>query len=250
MSQSEALIDTLKRILRMHGLTYRKLAEESAMSESTIKRMFSTGNISLKRLEKICELAQVSVAELVEQMDLEMRTVHQLSEDQENEITSDHGLLLVTFLVINGWKYDEILNTYSYTPHQLVKYLATLDRIKLIELLPRNRFHLLVSPHFGWRRNGPIQRFFVEKIQRDFLGSQFTGETESLLFLSGMLTVNSRSLLNRRLEDVAKEFNELNRKDRQLPLEHRQFTSLIMALRPWRASLFKRYLRDRNSPSQ
>jgi len=233
----------------MHGLTYRKLAKELAMSESNIKRMFSTGNVSLKRLEKICELAQVSVVELVGQMDLEMRTVHQLTEEQENEITSDNGLLLVTFLVINGWKYDEILNAYSYTPHQLVRYLATLDRIKLIELLPKNRFHLLVSPRFGWRRNGPIQRFFVEKIQRDFLDSQFTGETESLLFLSGMLTPSSRSVLSKRLEDVAKEFNELNRKDSQLLQADRQFTSLIMALRPWRASLFKRYMQDVNSPS-
>ncbi len=242
MSQSELLIDTLKRVLRMRGITYRNLADELAMSEASIKRLFSTKHVSLERLEKICEVAQIGLADLVKQMDMDMRTVDELSEEQEQEITADHGLLLATFLVINGWQFDEILEHYTFTQHQLVHHLATLDRLRLIELLPNNRFYLLISPHFAWRKNGPIQKFFTKNLQRDFLNSRFAGEDELLLFPTAMLTNSSRNILKRRLEDLAKEFNELKLKDKGLPLEQRHLTSLILAVRPWRALIFEQFL--------
>lgn len=242
MSQTNALLATLKRALRMRGITYRQLAETLEMSEASIKRLFSTKNVSLERLEKICEQAQISLFDLVTQMDLEMRTIDELSEQQEQQITADPGLLLVTFLVINGWKFDEILRRYTFSDHQLIQHLATLDHIKLIELLPNNRFSLMVSPHFGWRKNGPIQKLFSEKLQKDFLDSRFIGEDEALLFPTAMLTTGSRNILKKRLEDLAKEFNELNQKDRQAPLEQKNLTSLILAVRPWKAALIENYI--------
>jgi DNA-binding Xre family transcriptional regulator len=242
MSQTGSLIDTLKRVLRMRGITYRAIATELAMSEASIKRLFSNRRISLDRLEKICDLASISLTDLVKQMDLEMRSVDELSEEQERKITTDPALLLVTFLVVSGWQFDEILRHYTFTHQQLIQHLAALDRIRLIELLPNNRFYLLISPHFGWRKNGPIQNFFTENLQRDFLNSRFTGENEALLFLTAMLTNGSRSILKKRLEDLAREFNELNLKDQKLPLEQRQLTSLILAARPWRVPIFEKYV--------
>ncbi len=242
MSQTAALLDTLKRVLRMRGITYRTIAAELEMSEASIKRLFSSRRISLDRLERICELASISLADLAKQMDLEMRSVDELSEEQERKITADPELLLVTFLVVSGWRFNEILHYYTLTPPQLIKHLATLDRIKLIELLPNNRFYLRISPHFGWRKNGPIQTFFSKNLQRDFLESRFTGEDEALLFPTSMLTRGSRSILRKRLEDLAREFNELNLKDQKLPLEQRQLTSLILALRPWKVPMFEKFV--------
>jgi len=212
------------------------------MSEASIKRLFSTKHVSLERLERICEVAQIGLTDLVKQMDMDMRTVDELSEGQEQEITADHGLLLVTFLVVNGWQYSEILEHYTFTQHQLVHHLATLDRLRMIELLPNNRFYLLITPHFAWRKNGPIQKFFSENLQHDFLNSRFTSEDELLLFPTAMLTTASRNILKQRLEDLAKEFNELKLKDKTLLLEQRQLTSLILAVRPWRVPIFERYL--------
>ncbi len=242
MSQTAALLDTLKRLLRMRGITYRSIATELEMSEASIKRLFSSRRISLDRLEKICELASISLADLAKQMDLEMRSVDELSEEQERKITADPELLLVTFLVVSGWRFDEILRYYTFSSNQLVRHLATLDRIKLIELLPNNRFYLRISPHFGWRKNGPIQTFFSKHLQRDFFESRFTGDDEALLFLTAMLTRGSRSILKKRLEDLAREFNELNLKDQKLPLEQRQLTSLILALRPWKVPMFEKFV--------
>ncbi len=243
MSQTIALLDTLKRILRMRGITYRRLADELAVSEASVKRLFSTGKVPLERLERICDVAGVSLVDLARQMEDRMRSTERLSEAQEREITQDPALLLVTFLVINGLDFADILHHYDFSEPQLIGYLATLDRLCLIELLPNNRFLLRISPHFAWHQDGPIHRFFRQHLQGDFLDSRFAGQGEGLRFLSAMLTAESRAVLCKRMEELEREFNELQLRDKQLSFEQRQLSSLILAVRPWQSELFSRYLR-------
>ena len=53
MTTSSRIIDTLKRQLKVRGITYRGLAERLQLSESAVKHMFSTGNFSLRRLDDV-----------------------------------------------------------------------------------------------------------------------------------------------------------------------------------------------------
>jgi len=241
MAQQPALIDTLKRVLKMRGITYRILADELGMSEASVKRMFSIKSFSLERLEQVCDIAGTSFVELVKQMDNEVRSLVELSEKQEQQLVADAGLLLVAFLIINGHSYQEIEQYYLFKKHELIKYLTTLDKIKLIELLPNNRFHLLISANFMWRKNGPIQRFFTNNLQQDFLNSRFKGKEETLVFLSGGLSSASRSILLKKIEDLCREFNQCNHEDMPRPMEQRHLTSMIVALRPWVPGVFQTY---------
>lgn len=243
MGQIPAFVDALKRTLKMRGVTYRDVAKALSISEASVKRLFAERSFSLERLERVLELAQTSLVELVQQMDAERRTLDELAEEQERELVSDPGLLLVTFLIVNGWQYDAILRDYQFSAAQLIRHLARLDRIKLIELLPNNRVQLRVSPRFGWRKNGPIQRFFVEHLQQDFFNSRFAGEDETFRFLTAMLTPASRGVLQKRMDDLAREFNELNEVDKHLPIERRWLCSMAVALRPWRPLVFEEFVR-------
>jgi len=56
MAQASGLVHELKSQLKRAGVTYRVLGEELELSESAIKQMFSSGNMTLARLEKICEI--------------------------------------------------------------------------------------------------------------------------------------------------------------------------------------------------
>jgi len=241
MAQQSALIGTLKRILKMRGITYRVLADELGMSEASVKRMFSIKSFSLERLEQVCDIAGTSFIELVKQMDNEVRSLVELSEQQEQQLVADSGLLLVAFLIINGHSYQEIKQYYLFEKHELIKCLTTLDKIKLIELLPNNRFHLLISPNFMWRKNGPIQRFFTDNLQQDFLSSRFKGQDETLVFLSGGLSSASRTILLKKIEGLCREFNQCNHEDMPRLMEQRHLTSMIVALRPWVPQVFQAY---------
>ena len=246
MAQTEALIATLKKALKLHGLTYRNVAKALDLSEASVKRLFSQPSFSLARVDKLCSMMGMEITDLVEMMEVERGRISELTELQEEELVSDTKLLLVAFLAINGWTYREILEYYTLRDSELIRCLTRLDRLKLIELLPKNRIKLRISPNFAWRKNGPIREFFNGHMREDFLKSRFEAEDEAFLFLSGMLSRSSNAVLQKKFEQLEAEFDELNRHDRRLPIAQRFGSSMVLALRPWRPAAFERFQRKKD----
>lgn len=239
MSQIVGLLNTLKRELKGQGVTYADLASRLALSESSIKRVFSSSKLSLERLEALCHAVGMEISDLVAKTEEGRKRVAMLTEEQEREIANDPKLLLVAISVLNLWTYEEILATYTLTEHEVIQLLAKLDRLAIIELLPLNRFRLIVASDFRWRTNGPIQRFFRKDVQPDFLKSTFANPGEKLLFRSGMLSRGSNATLQKKMDRLIAEFSELHEEDIGLPLAERFGSSILIALRPWEFDYFR-----------
>ena len=246
--QAAALIDTLKRMLKAKGLTYADVAKGLALSEATVKRIFSRGDFTLQRLEEVCRLARIDFAELAAAAGDEAQGVTELTEAQEQEIVSDPALLLVAWCAVNNWTFEQIVATYDLTHAQCVRCLARLDRIKVVELLPGNRIRPLVSRTFAWRPNGPIERYFRQRVETEYLASNFDRHGELFLFASGMLSNASIAELIGELRRVARDFAHRHRGDLGLPLPQRFGTSLLIAMRPWELRAFHRLRREGAMP--
>jgi transcriptional regulator with XRE-family HTH domain len=239
MSQVTGLLNTLKRELKSQGITYADLALRLELSESSIKRMFSSSRLSLERLEALCHALGMEISDLVAKMAEGRKRVARLTEEQEREIAEDPKLLLVAISVLNLWSFEEILATYELSEHEVIQLLAKLDRLAIIELLPLNRFRLIVASDFRWLPNGPIQRFFRKEVQPDFLKSTFSNPGEKLIFRNGMLSRGSNASLQKKMDRLVAEFSELHEDDIGLPLEERFGTSILIALRPWEFDYFR-----------
>jgi DNA-binding Xre family transcriptional regulator len=244
MAQTTPLINTLKKTLKAHALTYADVARKFGLTEASVKRLFSEKSFSLQRLDQVCQMMDMEISDLVRLMAEDTRKITELGERQEEEIASDITLLLVTICVLNRWKLQEITAHYNISETDCIRYLIKLDRLQIIELLPGNRIKLLVAANFKWRENGPIQRFFQARVETEFFDSRFDTETEKLIVLNGMLAHESSVLLQRKLEKLAQEFNELNDGDTALELDHRHGTTMVLALRQWEYGLFKGLRRD------
>ena len=238
MAQTTAIIQSLKMALKANGLTYRQVASRLELSEASVKRLFAEQNFSLQRLEQICQLVGMEISDLIKQMEAQQQQLSELTEEQEQELVLDIKLLLVAYVVINGLKFEDIVELYDLSETETIQYLAKLDRIKLIDLLPNNRIRLRISAKFAWRRNGPIQKFFTEHLQEDFLKSRFDNREETFQFPSGMLSRASCTQLNRRITQLIQDFHSLNEQDRSLPLKDRFGYSLFIAFRRWRPDVF------------
>jgi transcriptional regulator with XRE-family HTH domain len=244
LAETTNIVSTLKRALKAHGLTYRDVSEALSVSESSVKRLFSDKDFSLKRLDQICQLMNMEISDLIQQMEQETRLISQLSLEQETLLVSDLKLLLVAVCVTNHWSFGEILSTYSLTEHELIRSLAALDKLKLIELQPNNRVKLLMTVDFSWIPNGPINQFFESQVQSDFFKSRFNGAGEVRLFASGMLSRASNAILIRRIEKLVQEYRRFNDDDQSLPLNDRYGTSMIIAMRPWELAAFEEFRVD------
>ena len=238
MPQTQQLIETLKFALKAQKKTYAEVANVLTLSEASIKRLFANKNLSLLRLEQVCQMLGMEISDLVQLMNQRAQRISQLTRDQEQEIAGDRVLLLVTVCALNRWTLNEILAYYNIKEVDAIHCLARLDRLKIIDLLPGNRIKLLISTNFHWLENGPIQQLFRSRLQDDFFASRFDRQTERLLVVNGMLSRKSNAALQKKMERLTREFDELNDDDAGLPLEQRYGVTMIVAMSDWRFGLF------------
>jgi len=243
MPQTTSLIETLKACLKAERKTYADVAKLLKLSEASVKRLFATEDFTLARLEAICQMLGMEMSDLVQKMNDSRHRLERLSPQQERELIEDIKLMIVTVCVFNRWTVQQMVATYTMTEPECVSKLVRLDQLKIIELLPQNRVKLLISPNFKWLENGPIQQFFRQTVGREFFDTDFQQAGECLMVLNGMFSATSSAEFQRRLERVAKEFNDLNDHDAALPFAERKGTTLVMAMRNWEYGLFSHMMR-------
>lgn len=238
MSLQIELVDALKRLLKSQGITYAALARRLELSEAAVKRMFSRGAINLQRLEQICAVLDVGLPELAAESHRQRDPLAELSAAQEQALVDDPALLLALYLVLNRCTQDEVLARYRWTVPQWTLLLARLDRMGIVELLPGNRTRARTARNFRWRREGPMQRFFQQRLLPEYFERAFDGEHDRLLLLSGLVSRASEAHIHRRIDELAEEFDRLLQQDATLPATQRVGTSLVLAQRTWSLSLF------------
>ena len=231
MSRNGDLTTALKRILKNAGLTYVDAARHLQLSEASVKRLFKEQSFSVRRMEQLCELAQADLLELVRSVDDQQQQILELTEQQEHELADNLPLFVAAICVLNRYRFNDILLEYSIESFALQQLFARLDRIGVIELLPENRYRLRVSRSFQWRKNGPIERFFIRSVLNGFLDSKLVRSQDSFRFAWGTVTDETARRFLDRLRQVYDDFNEAADADAQLPLQQRTGAGLLLAFR-------------------
>ncbi len=244
MAQTNALVGALKKALKAHEKTYADVAVALDLTEASVKRLFSERSFTLKRMDQICQLMGIELSDLVAMMSESQAQLMELTEAQEQEIASDPVLLLIAVCLLNRMTLDDILTQYDIELSECVQKLAKLDRLKVIDLLPNNRVKVRVAANFSWREDGPIQRFYKERVEREFFASRFAKDTERLICINAMCSDAGNARLQRKMERLVAEFNELADEETVVPLAQRHGTTMVLAVRKWEYGLFAKYRRD------
>lgn len=242
--QRARLIRTLKRALRAQRVTYTDVAKHLGVSVATVKRLFHRGDLTLSRLEQISDLAGLQLTELIESMAAEEPLVSELTREQEHELIASPKLLLVCYLLINRWELAQIAEHFQVEQDEAKKLLRRLRDLKLIELLPFDRIKVLTARNFKWRTDGPVQRYFLDQVRRDFFSARFDGVGDVLYLLAGLLSDESRRRVERSLHRVAAQIDELSKTDAKLPRSEREPFGTVIAFRSWEFSAFTALRRD------
>ncbi len=238
MARSVRLLTVLKKQLKQQGITYKKLAAELELTESAIKQMFGSDNMSLKRMDAICEILNIDISDLVQLCEDQESKIELLTKEQEAILVGDEKLLLVAYCVVNHWTFDEIITRYALSETDCIKQLARLDKMKLIELLPGNRIKALIAPNFAWQPNGPIEHYFRTEVQGAFFDSNFDEAGCLRLVKNGDISLTARKQLVERLKVIGQAFDDTNREERKLELDERKGTSMVLAIRNWQFQAF------------
>lgn len=230
MTTEMQLMAALKSLLKQQGKTYKDVAKWLELSEGSVKRLFSKGEMRIDRLITILSHLGRDISDLVNTMNAKSKQISQISEAQERELVADIPTLLTALAVLSQLSFDDIVKHYHFDALQVEKALLKLDKMQIISLLPNNHYRLNVQANFRWLAGGPIQRFFMENLAADYV-SEPLGDGDELLMLGAMLSDASNKRLDRLMDDFLQHFQQLNITDRPLPLAEKNTTFVVLAKR-------------------
>lgn len=250
------VFEALKAHYRASGLTYSDVAKALKLSEATIKRIFSERDCTLTRLEALCSVAQIDLPQIARGAPRETRLITKLTQQQEQEIIDDMELFIVAVCTMTNMRFESMITSYRMSEARCVSLLVKLDHIGFLELLPNNRYRLLVARTFQWIPDGPIMRWI--KLHADeYFDHAFDGPGETLRVVNVRVSAEARLALIARLEQVALEYAEQHNADARLPDDQRLRLSLLVAVRLWEPKAFLAFRRavssrtaDSDSPVQ
>ena len=243
MSAATSIVQAIRAALRGRRMTYRELAAAIGVSEPTVKRDLSRGDFSLSRLDRICDVLELSLADLAQNQVSGATLLTQLSEQQERALVRDPRLLVVTYLVVNDWKWGDVTSTFQLDDNALVSVLLRLDNLGIVDYRPPRRIRKLTARNFSWRKDGPVHEFFLTRVAPEFLRSHFDAPTDELRFIGGMLSDISLTQMKAAVGRLAQEFEEYARRDARLAIESKNGCSMLLAMRQWEFSEFTRLRR-------
>jgi DNA-binding Xre family transcriptional regulator len=235
--QVSLLVEALKRLLRARGMTYRDLGHSLGLSEASIKRLFAREALTLKRLEEICGCLDVDLFEVTKLARNQSAQAQEMTVAQEAALAADARLLGVFYLVLNDWHVPDIFDRYEIEKAEVIALLAKLDHLGLIMLLPNDRVRLLIPRTMRLRNDGPIRQVHGNRVIGDFLAGDFVAAGGMFRLEMRELSEPSYALIQRKLERIGQEFNELAELDSYLPSDQRRTIGMAVGTKPWKMSL-------------
>jgi transcriptional regulator with XRE-family HTH domain len=235
---SETVIESLKANLKIRGLSYRDLAKAWDISQSSVKRIMSSTEISLDRVEKACDLMDLSLGDFFHQIRFESRTdFFYLTPEQETKLAKDAEGLHYFLLLQHGWKPSEIIRRFSIPADRNVRLLNQLEKIGLIEVLPQGKIKQKYLSQLRFRKEGPIGKLLEKQVKTEFLESSFARTDEYFTFLTLSYSPSMSAKLKMRLTEISKEL--VADSDQQRSHPNSQEYGLVIAMRPWKSPLLK-----------
>jgi len=214
--ETQLLIDALKKGMKLKGVTFEKMAEFLGISERSISRVFSEGTLSVNRLLKACEYLDFSLKDLLELVDLEFEYREFNFTREQEEFFAENPEYALFYNLINH--YDSIKNLaqdYGIDENTVVKILAKLEKLKLIEWLPGNEAKTLGPRKFA-SQDGPLHKSQSSWIIPRLVENSLNAEKDRDIFLLINLSKPMQNKLKDKLEEVSKEIRKDMDMDRVL----------------------------------
>lgn len=234
MSQTRDVLNSVKKCLRARGLTYRDVADALAISEASVKRIFSEQTFTLQRLEEVCRFLDMSFYDLARMTRIGTEDeITRLTMRQEHGLAKDPLVLTYFYLLLTGRTPAKIAKEFGLDDQQQATMLARLSKLKLVELLPKNNGRLLTGRRIDWRDDGPIRKLYQRQVQLAFMDSDFDKNEEVFRFDTGELSAASVSVLAKKFEKLSQEFDEFAELDISVPVSKKKAYGLMVSFRPW-----------------
>jgi transcriptional regulator with XRE-family HTH domain len=167
----------VKRHARTQGLTQERIARELGVSLPTVKRWFAGKGVTLDHLERLLGVVGLPLSEA--SAALSGPALFEYLVEQESYLAKHPDAFAFFDHLVLGETVAKVRRKFGLSPQRTHQYLAQLERLELIEWLPRDRVTLRFDGEPKWRAGGPLSQAYRSHIRESFLA----GRGEERFFL-------------------------------------------------------------------
>ena len=245
------ILDNLKVIISEKKLTISQIARKVGVSETTLKRGLSTGQLSLERLEKICTALEIQLHQVIQQQNASKRDTkgdtqtpldtgfYEFTEEQEKFFVKKPSYLTYFYSLHYHNDLDRLKKDFALTDKECDKFLESVAKIELIHLDEDGGIEIPFTGEIVWIEGGLLEQTFFPKAQDEFLNSDFESKNEHFYFQSMELSPKSAQKFFAELQQLIDKYENLSSIESEASVTFPEFGVLI-ALRPWTFSIFRR----------
>jgi transcriptional regulator with XRE-family HTH domain len=227
------VLASLKLQYRARGIKYRDVAKALKISEITVKRYLSGQALTVDMLERLCQVADLNIFDLIELAREQQNTLlKELEPEQEERLAREPFMSVVYFLLRRGWAVEEIKKDFRLSEADVAKYLTALDGLDLIDLYPFNKVRVKAGRAVAL--HSPLKRLFRSLgVQKDF--SDFDPESEEVSWIFNYYKLSPASLDH--VKKLAEKLNaaaaEISHNDHRIPGNAARWYGIMNIIRPF-----------------
>lgn len=184
---------TLKALMKSKKATYESMAKALKTSPATIKRRLNGDDITLKQVKDLASTLSVSFYEIIELSKVVKREPHLFTVEQEKLLASDFKIKMLFRQILSSASFADIKTILKITEKELRTYARDLEKAGLVQLLPGDRFLLLVHYPFRWQPNGALQKTYGDMVLKNIFNRIETDKGESGLHKKFELILNDEA---------------------------------------------------------
>jgi transcriptional regulator with XRE-family HTH domain len=207
------------------------LAERLDVGEATVKRWLAGKGLTLDRLEQLCGLAGLDIADLAQESRERADHVSQELTLAQERALSDDALMGFTFIVILGGDDWRDISADFGLPQQLIEdALDRLDKLALIDRLSSGRVRPRIDRNIIWRKT-PMRAQFEARMKAQFLDMDFA--RPEAVYASDILKLSDQgaAMLAELIEQHRREIHALADEDRRKAKLPRKWYGYLSAAR-------------------
>lgn len=156
--EHEIYLKGIKNALKARGLTYADLASDLKMTESGIKKMLNSKDVSFRRLIQICDVLNILPGQLFTLSESSSIPVIKLSEKQEDALIKDRKLLAIYWhFTIEKKSFQDIAKLHGYNQNELERLFQKLVTLDLVNQ-KRGSFFPKHNGKFRWHDDSKIAK--------------------------------------------------------------------------------------------
>jgi transcriptional regulator with XRE-family HTH domain len=166
---SRILLKTLRDVLKAKKQTYGQLAKKLHVSEVTIKRWFTGQTCALESIFKICEILEISFFDLAALARQEEEVDYVLTREQELFFSKNPAFFGIFKQLQRGVLPRTIAETWRLNSPKLHSVLRSLEKQRLLEVLPHDRVRIKVRGNIRYGHQGPLAKAILRPQIEQFL---------------------------------------------------------------------------------